>query len=270
MNLSLVQHDPLTAIAAAQERIRLKKRGFARWYEVEVSPGVWVKAAGVTSVLKPLNKPGLVYWSANLQFDADILTAWDGAGKPFMDFAEFDGWFRSAAPSKKAHVTALREAADLGKGVHKLIEANLRERMGLEVEPFEVSDEARFVYTGFDEWAESVSLKPLLAESALASVQHKVAGTLDTVAFVLANDKPLLLDYKTSKKVYVEHKLQLTAYAKLMQEMCGVLPDRAVVRVPKDGSGIEMTAIEDDPEELWRVFLCLRSIYDWAKVNDLA
>lgn len=270
MRLALVQPDIVSAIEAAQSRIVLKKRGRARWYEIEID-GEWIKVPGVTSPLGMLAKPALVSWAARLQVDADVMTAWEiyESGKKFKDAAEFDGHFRSAAPAKRAHVEALEKAISIGDDVHSLIENNLKERMGLPVEAVDASDDARFVYAGFSEWADSVDLKPLMVEARLASFKHRYAGTMDNLALVRLDGDLTILDWKTSKGVYPEMRLQNVAYRKAFQEMTGVLPNGMLVRLPKDRGEIEPVPMnhpeKDNVEELFKVFLSLLEIYPWAK-----
>lgn len=269
MSLALVQPDPLAAITAAQSRIRLRRRGRARWYEIE-RDGKWEKVPGVTTVISVIDKPGLKHWAANLQFDADILTAWEAhdSGMRFPNVAAFDSWFRLNSPAKKAHVEALREACDHGKQVHKLIENFLREQLDLAVEPFQASDEALFTFSGFKEWAASVKLRPLMVEAVLASFVHGFAGMMDGIALVEIADGFTLLDWKTSKAVYGEHRIQNVAYRMQVKELTGVFPGGMLVRLPKDGGEIEPVALtgeEDDPEMLFDVFLHCLGMHSWAK-----
>jgi len=260
----------LDTIRTAQDKIRLVKRGNARWYELLIADA-WERVPGVTSPLAVLAKPALPFWAANLQFDADILTAWEAqlSGISFLGLDDFDSWFRTEAPAKKAHVEALRKACEIGTGVHDLIENNLRERLGLEPKPCDVSDDARFVYEGFNEWADGVNLRPLMTESRLASFRHRYAGTMDSLALVEMDDELTLLDWKTSKAVYPEMRLQNVGYRKAVEEMTGILPAGMLVRLPKDRGEIEPVRLNDpardDVDRLFGVFLNLLAIYPWAK-----
>jgi hypothetical protein len=261
---------PVEAIQAAQSRIRRKQRGNAHWYELEFG-GEWVKVPGVTTVLSILDKPALKHWSANLQFDADILTAWEAHEQDlsFESLESFNSWFRDTAPRKKAHVEKLREAQDHGKQVHRLIENCLRERLGLPVTEFEASDEALFTFSGFKAWAASVELQPLLVETPLASFKHRYAGGMDNLALVNLTEGLTVLDWKTSKAVYQEQRIQSVAYRMQVYELTGVMPKGMLVRLPKDGGEIEPVSLDsemDDPEMLFGVFKALLSIYPWAKM----
>ncbi len=74
----------------------------------------------------------------------------------------------------------------------------------------------RKAYSAFLKWQAQNHIEILEQEVQLVSEEFKYGGTLDAVGF--ANDKYVLLDWKTSKGVYKNYLLQLAAYLRLWDE----------------------------------------------------
>jgi len=68
----------------------------------------------------------------------------------------------------------------------------------------------------WQEAIDSIDLEPVYIEHTLVSHRHRFAGTFDMLARIF--DKDVLIDLKTSKELWEEHKLQLAAYAILCKE----------------------------------------------------
>lgn len=226
----------------------------------------------VTSILDMIAKPALVPWAAKAQQEADIEVAWNvhrlGGFNAELAKGEFCDTFRRLAGKEKESQRQAREAADLGKAVHSLIEAWCIRKMGGQRVDLYVSDEAHYVYSGFEEWATDVDLEPVAVETRLLHRGQGYAGTLDCLAYV--GGVLTVLDWKSSKAIYPEMKLQSIAYRMAVAEMTGLpLPAGLILRLPKSATDESLKPephpVEDDPETLWRAFLNVLELYRWSK-----
>lgn len=180
------------------------------------------KVPGVTRITSVLDKSGpLVNWAIN-----NTLDVCRGAIAPGCEYAE--SYLEAVwGAAKKVSGNLKAEAADRGKQLHALIEHGIGEGA---VEP---SNES--VLSVVD-WLRSKKLRVLCNEVKIYSRRHRYSGTLDC----LANDQEelYLLDWKTSKSIYPEFRLQTAAYVAAYEEE---FPDKKIagrylVRIAEDGS----------------------------------
>lgn len=258
-----------------------------RWkrYEVLDLTGKWRRALGVTTAIGVLDKPALVKWSANVQFDADVATAYRllMAGVPAgLSADDFRVMFQQEAGAEKEHQKRLREAADLGTAVHALVEYEVRVMLGEKPKAPDVPDEARYIFSGWEEWAKAAEFEPVAAEFQVYSRNHlPYAGTPDVLGWArpLVGGKRgeralLLIDWKTSNGLYYEHNIQNAAYRAALIEMgvLGAPVDGLLVRIPKrDGDTIEEHLVPAaDDLSLMAVFNACLTIHPLKKAADEA
>lgn len=203
-----------------------------RFYEVNGQ-----RLPSVTHILSCLGKPALINWAANqeraacLDAAADLYT--DLASTPPMSRSSFVATLTARIGKQKAHKRELEKAGEIGSQVHGLIEWNLRSQLGQKVGPEpRVVDDAQWAFMAFQDWANSVSLKPIYIEQTVFSLVHGYAGTMDLLAEV--HGVPTLIDFKTGKSIYAEAHLQNVAYQAALVEM-GHQPAQGgrIVRLPK-------------------------------------
>lgn len=252
-------------LAEARNHVRMD-----RWhrYEVETGKGLWSRMPSVTKILSHAGKgDALVGWAANCQSEADIDVAWDfilSTDTANASKDQLQQYMRGRAHEWRRRRDA---AADLGTQVHKLIEQECRRMLGLDVESAEVSDEARYVFHEWADWAKACDLRPVAMETPVYSLTHRYAGTFDLLAYV--NDELVIVDWKSKDKAgcYPEHRLQSIAYRHAVSEMGLPMPGGLIVRLPKLGPdlAIEPIPINDDPETLLSAFLNLRRYSEWAE-----
>jgi hypothetical protein len=167
----------------------------------------------VTTIIGQLDKPALLYWSAEEAAKCAVSVA-----RSLPARIEEEGpeavvkWLRDARfrPPK-----GQRSAADLGSAVHDACE-----EYAFTGQRPEVDDEVRPFLEQFDRWAQVWQPEYLAAEAAVYNRTYGYAGTLDAIAVV--DGQKVLLDYKTSRKSidgqgkptgpYPEAALQLAAY----------------------------------------------------------
>lgn len=229
----------------------------------------------VTSILGVIGKPALVNWAANQERAACL----DAAADLYLDLIKTAPMSRPAYVTTltsrigkaKAHKKTSEKAAEIGSHAHALIEWNLRKSLGQSVGPEpRVVDDAAWAFMAFEDWAQSVSLKPLRIEQIVYSVTHEYAGTMDLVAEV--HGVPTLIDFKTSKGVYAEAHLQTAAYRHALGEMGhGTIGEALIVRLPKlqTDPAFEVVA-SGSVGELLPTFLAARQVWSWWYAEEQA
>ena len=145
------------------------------------------RAVGVTTVLNLLAKPALIPWANRIGLEG-------------IKVGEY--------------VDAL---ANIGTLAHEMVAANIR---GEKVDTSEYSskdvDLASNSFLSYLEWKKGRDMEVVFSEKPLVSEMLKYGGTMDVYANVAG--KPTLIDLKTGKGIYDEMKLQVAAYAHLLQE----------------------------------------------------
>ena len=213
-----------------------------RWYEIDVE-GVLYKLPSVTTVLgKVWPKPALVNWFAKRGREAMAEYLRDYTGEPITE-----GLLQEAVDEAKlAPKRDSDKAADLGTAAHELIAEKLQGR----IHP--VPADLRHVMDAFDQWYETEELELLEAECAVYSPAQLYAGTIDAL-FKRKNSSDLLLvDFKTSKAVYPEMHIQLSAYSEALTQMASRakydVPDitTQVIRLGKEKPEFEVDQTPHD------------------------
>lgn len=207
---------------------------------------------GVTTLLKGLPKPALVYWSAKCvaEYVADRPDAVEqlrtmGRG-PMVNALKGVPW------------EARDTAAIRGTEVHALAEQLVH---GGEVQ---VPEALAGYVEGYLRWLDAVQPEALWTERPVGNRQHWYAGTPDAV--VKINAETWLLDWKTSKGVYGEMACQVAAYGHAefyvdddwAEQPMPAIDRYGVVHI-QDG----MTELYEvtDPEAAWRDYLHIAWIH---------
>ena len=96
------------------------------------------------------------------------------------------------------------------------------------------------------------------------STKYGYEGTADSIGLV--NDNLFILDWKTSKSLYIENLLQVSAYANAYTELTGnQISNAGVLRLDKNKSGYEFKIIDD----LNKHFITFRAVlWLWRFLND--
>lgn len=153
-------------------------------------------------------------------------------------------------------------AADIGSLAHFRIQCYLRgEEPDLsEFSPADVSRSGNCFLKFLAFW-ENERLSIIASEAPLVSEQHRYGGTVDIVG---NNNMMTLLDWKSSKAIYLEHELQLSAYEQLWNENnpSNPISRRAIVRIGKDESNADMEIRWlGDMGRHFEVFKCQLKLY---------
>ena len=238
------------------------------------------RVPGVTKVNGILDKPALMWW------------AWQ-QGKEQTEAFLYEELFKLLGPAVNTDVTnyppgiqhavfrivesanrtghrdrqpALYEkrdeAADAGTLAHELVQADIQGYTYEAVASPEVMAKADQAFRNYQSWAKMVRLEILETELHLVHEELAFGGTPDAVGRV--NDMVCLLDWKTGKAVYVDSKLQVAAYVKLLEahgiECAG---GAHVVRFDKESAEFAHYHFSNEAlEPAWMAFRLCRELFD--------
>lgn len=185
---------------------------------------------GVTTITSLRAKPALVYWANSMGL-------------------------RGVDTRKYVDKTAV-----IGTLCHSMVESYLSKcRLDLsEYSPADVK-RARQAFRKFIVWAKSRRIEPVLLEAPLVSETWKFGGTIDVYAKV--DGILTLIDLKTSKAIYDEHKAQVTAYAQLLRENGYAVDDVRILRIGRSpDEGFEDVKV-NSLDLRWRWFRHMLWVY---------
>ena len=191
-----------------------------------------VKYPRVTHVLKSLSKPGLDRWRGRLgNFEADKVA------------------FEGSTIGNEFHAIV----ADINRGIHRrrgwVPEAKYREMAYAYIELLH---------------SEIESIQEV--EFTVHSMEQGYAGTLDLLATFRGDDRPSIIDLKTSNSVSLDWPLQLSAYSRAYEEMTGISPlKRAVIRIPKKGECVPELYVYENNVEDDAAWLNILSYWRWLQ-----
>ena len=160
-----------------------------------------VEVPSVTTIIKVLNKPFIAKWANSL------------------------GWKR------QSYDKVLEESANKGTFVHEL----LHEYLFKEGKEFDISnpDTVNFIYeniNAFKDYLKTVKFEPIWGEKSYSTARY--GGTIDLLCKI--NGDLTILDFKTSKRFYSSHFIQLGAYIQLLEKHDIYVEQVGICRI-KDG-----------------------------------
>lgn len=220
--------------------LKLAKRK-AKAHQRYTTPGLregfeaGLPCVGVTTVLGVLGKPALIPWANKL-------------GLQGIEVSKY--------------VDAL---ARIGTLTHYLVECDVK---GIEPQTDDYSpNELKSAMVGFGKWIEWKSqhkFELVASELQLASDSLQYGGTCDILAYV--DGVLTVLDIKTSKACYSEHKTQVVAYKELVRENGYSAEVCRIIRIGRDeNEGFEDITVGSH-ELHWRLFESALAVY-WSLSN---
>ena len=171
-----------------------------------------VEVPSVTTIIKLLNKPFIAKWANSL------------------------GWKR------QSYDKVLEESANKGTFVHE----TLHEYLFKEGKKFDLSNPEvlNFLYENlntFKEFEKDYDIKPIWGEKSFSL--DKFGGTVDL--YCELNNKYTILDFKTSKRFYSSHFIQLGAYIQLLEANNYKVEQVAILRIREGDYDIKIINRED-------------------------
>jgi hypothetical protein len=179
--------------------------------------------------------------------------------------------------------TIQKAALDTGKVAHSWLECKIKAMMeNVDFNAMLPTDEkaANCIQAALD-WMRYHNFSPIESERKIYSAEFDYSGTLDWVAKVTTCGDPLccpypkgcilwvLGDFKSSKRLYDDMRLQLSAYRHAREEE---IPDQpidacVILRLGKEDGAFEPMWLADDEdyESDFQGFLGAMSTYNWTK-----
>lgn len=193
-----------------------------------------IRVPGVTTILGMIAKPALKYWANDLGLQ----------GIKVREYVD--------------------HLADIGTLAHKMIECHIKGDTPNTSDYSKTQiDMAENSVLKYFEWEKEVNPVYIESELKLVSEQYRYGGTCDIYCEI--GGKKTLIDIKTSKECYPEHKTQVAAYWLLMKE-AGYSVERAmIIRLGRTEDEGSQAYPVDKVMERQEYFVKLIELYGLAK-----
>lgn len=156
------------------------------------------------------------------------------------------------------------DAGDVGSIAHAWIEQDIQGYgVGLPIDSDSPKHQlAASALEAFRAWRRNVKLEIIATEWPLVSELHSFGGTLDALG--LADRLVVLLDWKSSNRVYTEHVAQCAAYRQLVRENTKHVVNGAhLLRVGKELGDFSHHYIPPEALDMgWDRFLASKWLYE--------
>lgn len=214
-----------------------------------------VEYPSVTTILGILDKPALLQWSSNCA--VDFVKDHFNELKDPTDVHKGEAILEQA---RKAFLVKRDTAADAGTQCHHAIEMYLA---GHDPYPSLACEASMNGFMAFLEWESKNHVEWVRSEVTVYSILHGYAGRFDALARV--NGHLYLIDFKTSKGVWDEHKYQVCAYRQAYNEMLEEGMERvenlAVLHLNKETAEPAFVPIMKNVERYTQLFNYLVIVY---------
>lgn len=179
-------------------------------------------------------------------------------------------WANRLGKDGKDYYAEMEHLAAVGTMCHALVEARLTNKKTQPDPDLDVEDIAAAIngYRGFLTWSRQTALQVVDVESLVVHEQLRYGGTADIVARDSSGEH-IVIDVKTSGRVYDKHKLQVEAYRRAWNAS---RPDQlatrtAILRVDKRTAGYEYIEYKGAKlDYFWAQFLALRALYEKRRI----
>jgi hypothetical protein len=234
-------------------------------YKVSDSGSKPEHCPSVTTILNVLNKPALVEWGVKCACNdiEDNLRALF-AGSSFTE----QQILNIVARGRTAHDRIREEAAEIGTNVHDYLAQYWRAKMADKtylIPHLPLDDKVEnCIYASFD-WFKEHDLRPIRVEEFQYSRKLKICGRPDWIGYV---DGTLsVLDYKSTRQLWPELPLQMSAYAMMHNEEFGEQAyTRYGLRLDKESGQFEARKYSSETYEYdVETFKACFQIYDRLK-----
>lgn len=220
-----------------------------------------VKYPSVTQILGVINKPFLVPWANKLGKEGKTVNE---VTQPSMVIGTLT---HALIEEHSRWIAAGSRPHEPEKYLRSIYDVTTPEEEG-------IAKTALHCFGLYMDFYSEFKPEPKASELSIISKGMNYAGTIDSLCEI--KGKKYLIDYKTSDKVYPEYKLQLAAYASLVQENSLNLtnfnaeeffPEAfALLLLPKDSDAYEFCIYEyDEIMNLVKVFRAAQRIYDFLQ-----
>ena len=159
-----------------------------------------------------------------------------------------------------------QDALDIGTIAHKWVESDIK---GREFKMPDISDEMKGKvensFLAYLEWKDQVHFKLVKSELPLVSEDYRFGGTIDIIGEI--NGQQAIIDIKTSKEIYIDHRIQVSAYKMLYNESFPEIPITMtyILKLGKADGGFSYYYLPDLEKE-WQIFLLLLQLEKYRKM----
>ena len=178
------------------------------WYSVD---GDYVPS--VTTILNVISKPALMPWAVKMGAE------WFRDNR--KDYLKGDIKLEDMIKGiKGAYRKKSQDALNIGEEVHAWCEQAIKFKLGVGTMPSMPDNEVvRESIENFRDWTKENDVKWLSSEEKIYNRKYNYAGTVDAIAEV--NGVFGVIDFKTSKRLYDEYDLQVSAYGETIEDIYG-------------------------------------------------
>lgn len=245
--------------------VRIRKGHHYEVRDETLATDGWIEMPSVTTVLRVYDKSGpLTQWAANCAIE--YLRQHMNPGTPYSA-AELAAAFQEARFNFRS---VSLKACDVGTIAHEWIERYLRWMLEGGVQPVMPDNEqALRSCTASVKWLREHDVEPISIELPLYSRKYGYCGRMDNTLLMRVHGRLALGDWKTSKAIYPEYRMQAAAYAQAYQEMYGIpIAERIIIRIDKETAEFEDCNL-DIPESTQardlQGFLHCLGLWRWKK-----
>ena len=155
----------------------------------------------------------------------------------------------------------ISEALEVGNDTHQWIEHYINYGHAC-AEPEDYISKS---VNAFLDWTTEYNPEWVDAERKVYCDKYKYAGTVDAVANI--NGRIVVIDFKTSKKIYKPYHLQVTAYAQAIKRMDGLRrwPLGMILRLDKETGDFEQKVFE--PKHNFNTFKKCLELKQWSSLR---
>jgi len=175
--------------------------------------------ARFSTVKDLLDKPALIPWAVNLACEY-VRENYKPAEIGLSEVLE---------KARTEYRSMAKNAADIGTEIHRLIENYIK--TGADPRG-EIRPEVENGFLAFLEWEKIHNVKWLESEFVVLDHELCVGGTVDAIAEI--DGKKYLVDFKSSKAVYDEYKMQVAFYFEAYQREVEPLDGAGILRLDKE------------------------------------
>ena len=167
-------------------------------------------------------------------------------------------WSNKLGLEGKSYHAELNKAGDIGTALHELAELHIKG------EYYELPDDpvVQECFNKFKDWWSEQEYEVTFTEKSFCCRKYKYGGTAD----LLVNGDTLV-DFKTSKAVYDDHLVQMSAYKFMIEEQDGIEINKAILaRFGKETDDFEIREFsKSDLNKGFKYFKVLREAFDLDK-----
>lgn len=255
--------------------------GESRYYEID-----GIRYPSVTTILSCIDKPALRFWYRKEAL-LEVERNWEYLSEMIKGGTYLEDALKEVTKkSKTKPEEIMQKALDVGSAVHSCLEIMVKRQIQnnhKKIEWGKITQEelnallpvstpienVKLIFNcliAFGEWANKIDFRPVESELTVYSKKHQFAGTLDAIGLV--KGKLAVIDFKSSKAIYSEMALQLSAYKFAYREMSKkAVPEMWILRLGKEDGEFEARKFNDYKNNI-RAFMGAYELWSWKQKQE--